>query len=467
MYLARFDADPLSWLQALIRVEDMPRSDDPRGRAWKEAFGRLVRAALADPDIAMSLRVVLDGEGLRWTLGFVGVPEREPALRRVVGAFTRLNAIAGDCVTIPDDRSAHDALADDFPALRCRITMPAYRQETAWFACDFAVAPLLDDLLARAQALAHGVGYHVNVQRAPSDRERLRAAAKNVLAVQALPGITPAALDLQRRLAARLNDAGLVHEEILGAADGEAAEWLQRELRGAFIQRYGPLRFEPPDFTFSAEALEASLVATRHAAVFAPPSVDEVCSAAMDDAAAVALLSWTPVAALAGVFAGDRRLSTAEIVGDEGDGDAVEGLTPAGELVPYEGPGDFVFLSYKREDLARIVPIVRPLADAGYRIWYDRGIPGGAEWDALIEEKIERCRLVLLFVSRKSVASRYVRREVKFADALNKPIVSVRLEPVELAHGMKMFLNQYQVIDASATAIAREIERAVKYTRLL
>jgi hypothetical protein len=462
MYLARFDADALSWYQALVRIERIPRADEPRRRVWKDTLERLVRAAVADPDLAASLRVVVEAGRLRWTLFCVGSCGREGALRRLVGAFTRLNAIAGDCVATPDDRATHDALTQDFPALRCRVTMPPYRQGAVWFACDFAVAPLLDDLLARAQALGHAIGYHVNVQRLSTDHERERAAAKNVLAVEGLRGVSAAAVALQRRLAARLADAAAVHEEIVGATDGEAAEWLRRELRLAFVQRYGALKFEPPDFTFSDDPLEAALVASRHASVFEPLSVDEACAAAIDGDGATALLSWTPQDELAVALASGPGTAAPEETEAE-DGDLQK---PGAELVPYEGPDDFLFLSYKHEDLPRIETILGELTRAGHRIWYDRGIPGGAEWDALIEEKIERCRLVLLFVSRQSIASRYVRREVKFADALNKSIISVRLEPVEPGHGMKMLLNQYQVIDASASAITSEIERAVKYVRL-
>ena len=88
------------------------------------------------------------------------------------------------------------------------------------------------------------------------------------------------------------------------------------------------------------------------------------------------------------------------------------------------------------------------MADAGISIWYDRGIPGGAEWDAVIEERLLSCRCVLLFASTAAVDSKYVRREVKFADALDTPVLSVLLEDTTFRHGMQMLLTQYQMLDA-------------------
>jgi hypothetical protein len=136
-------------------------------------------------------------------------------------------------------------------------------------------------------------------------------------------------------------------------------------------------------------------------------------------------------------------------------------------LQPYDGPESFIFVSYKREDFARISPVLARIRAASHRVWYDKGIPGGAEWDALIEQKLKGCSMLLYFVSRGSVASKYCRREVKYVDQLGKPILSVKLEPVELAHGLEMLLTQYQMVDAANQDFSDEIERSLKYLRLL
>ena len=142
------------------------------------------------------------------------------------------------------------------------------------------------------------------------------------------------------------------------------------------------------------------------------------------------------------------------------------GADPGG-LVPYDGAEPFIFVSYKRDDFDRIRPVLDRIRASGYRVWYDKGIPGGAEWDALIEQKAKACSMLLFFLSAGSVESRYCRREVKYADQLAKPILSVKLEPVELAHGLEMLLTQYQMVDATSPDVAGEIGRSLKYLRLL
>ena len=145
-----------------------------------------------------------------------------------------------------------------------------------------------------------------------------------------------------------------------------------------------------------------------------------------------------------------------------------EHLSPqaAGEVPqPADATGPYLFVSYKREDVARVLPHLETLAAAGVGFWYDKGIPGGAEWDAMIEKRLRGCELVLLFLSRASAASKHVRREVKFADKLDKPILTVVLEPTELGQGLDMLLSQYQMLDASAADFAAQLRSAVAFIR--
>ena len=134
---------------------------------------------------------------------------------------------------------------------------------------------------------------------------------------------------------------------------------------------------------------------------------------------------------------------------------------------PYDGKENFVFVSYKREEMPRVAPFLHRMVEWGYNVWYDRGIPGGAEWDAMIEDRVTRCILLVTFISPKSVDSKWVRREIKFADSLNKPILAIRLETTELKEGLGLVLNQYQMIDATNADFSEELKRALEYVRLL
>jgi len=128
---------------------------------------------------------------------------------------------------------------------------------------------------------------------------------------------------------------------------------------------------------------------------------------------------------------------------------------------------NFIFVCYKRENMSQIKPILLSLCASGCEVWYDKGIPGALEWDAAIEERIKNCKLFLLFLSQPSVDSKYVRREVKFADSCDKPILSVKLEQVTLAHGLYMLLQQYQMLDATAGDFSSEIRRALRFHGLV
>jgi formylglycine-generating enzyme required for sulfatase activity len=70
-----------------------------------------------------------------------------------------------------------------------------------------------------------------------------------------------------------------------------------------------------------------------------------------------------------------------------------------------------IFLSYAREDKARIEPLVKILESAGWVVWWDGHLTGGQRWDEIIEQKLEAAKCVVVIWSKKSIASRWVRSE--------------------------------------------------------
>lgn len=62
-----------------------------------------------------------------------------------------------------------------------------------------------------------------------------------------------------------------------------------------------------------------------------------------------------------------------------------------------------IFLSYKREDEARVEPIAEGLRGAGLSVWWDRDIPGGQAWRQSISEQLETARCVIVIWSETSV----------------------------------------------------------------
>ena len=115
-------------------------------------------------------------------------------------------------------------------------------------------------------------------------------------------------------------------------------------------------------------------------------------------------------------------------------------------IKPYEGPENYVFISYSHRDAERVFPLLRSLSDRGFRLWYDEGIDPGSEWPQSIADHLAGCKVCLAFISSTSVQSKNCRQEINFALANNKDFLSVMLEPVTMPRGMEMQLSIFQFL---------------------
>ena len=88
------------------------------------------------------------------------------------------------------------------------------------------------------------------------------------------------------------------------------------------------------------------------------------------------------------------------------------------------GSPRIVFLSYAKEDRRRILNIYRRLREAGLNPWMDHppkpwqhfGLRPGQDWDAEIRRKMDEAAVLLLFLSKRSVAKEgYIQREFRLA----------------------------------------------------
>lgn len=70
-----------------------------------------------------------------------------------------------------------------------------------------------------------------------------------------------------------------------------------------------------------------------------------------------------------------------------------------------------VFLSYARDDRARVTPLVAALREAGVDVWWDDHIEGGQAFAAAIEAALVRSEAVIVVWSAASVRSDWVRDE--------------------------------------------------------
>ncbi|HEY0325279.1 MAG TPA: toll/interleukin-1 receptor domain-containing protein [Allosphingosinicella sp.] len=74
-----------------------------------------------------------------------------------------------------------------------------------------------------------------------------------------------------------------------------------------------------------------------------------------------------------------------------------------------------VFISYKREDQARVEPLVSALRDGGIDIWWDQDIPAGGAWRETLEQMLGTSQLCLVVWSERSIGpgGRFVREEAE------------------------------------------------------
>ncbi len=466
MYLATFELQSWPLYQACCSLPPLPPVADQLRDTWWQRYARQISLVRSTAEGQWALRVTLDQAG-RLHRVFVATSPHEARLRKGLAAFTALEGVIAGSISIPMERAEHDILLDQFPAWQCRIEGNGYRLPPVWFACDFRVAPFLDKLLSEADALGYRFGYQLHVCQTAVHRADVAAARKNALQLRGHPGVNGELLELQDRLAMNLATATASVEEYVGTETPAAAAWLQSALRREFQHAYGRLGFQSPSFEPRANEYDDLLAVALHSNAFAEYQLDEICGAAVDDASAAKLLAWRPADDLAARCAQRLAPPLPPIV------ISTPNLTPVTPLVevelpaPYTGSEPFVFISYKRGDEPRFAPILHQMIALGFNLWYDRGIPGGSEWDATLEERITHCHFVLLFVSESAINSKYVRREVKFADALNKPILSVVLEETRLSGGMNMLLTQYQMLNGGSPDFERQLRDAAQFiTRL-
>jgi cellulose biosynthesis protein BcsQ len=139
-----------------------------------------------------------------------------------------------------------------------------------------------------------------------------------------------------------------------------------------------------------------------------------------------------------------------------------EGIDPEAYSGPYEGEGDYSFVSYSRGDVDMVMPIVQDISDLGYHLWWDEGIPGATEWLRHLEEKIRQSKYLLLFLSRRAVESKYVRAEIEFAQQNRKSILAIRLDLTTLPQPIEELLGKYQMLDVSAVAFEENLGKTLR-----
>jgi hypothetical protein len=113
-----------------------------------------------------------------------------------------------------------------------------------------------------------------------------------------------------------------------------------------------------------------------------------------------------------------------------------------------------LFVSYKREDRAKVEPLVRLLREEGYVVWWDPEITAGERFDDVIGNQLEAASCVIVGWSKLSIGSRWVRDEADFA-LKRKKLVPLSLDGAEPPLGFRSI----QTADLSDWAGAKDDAR--------
>jgi hypothetical protein len=128
--------------------------------------------------------------------------------------------------------------------------------------------------------------------------------------------------------------------------------------------------------------------------------------------------------------------------------------------------GRRIFISYARVDSWFVDPLVETLERSGHDVWIDRqDIAGGTPWAGSIVEAIRQSDVAVLVITRSSVVSPDVRKEVNLAGTQHLPIVPVVIPPVEIPDEIKYHIagrNRVQVDPANPTLALAQVRSAVQ-----
>jgi hypothetical protein len=93
----------------------------------------------------------------------------------------------------------------------------------------------------------------------------------------------------------------------------------------------------------------------------------------------------------------------------------------------------FIFMSYSHRDERFAIPLARGLMDKGIRIWIDqKEIIAGEDWTEQLKIGLSQTEALLIVLSPRSMASKYVMQEVAAAQQAGKPVFPVMYKTVDL-----------------------------------
>lgn len=110
-----------------------------------------------------------------------------------------------------------------------------------------------------------------------------------------------------------------------------------------------------------------------------------------------------------------------------------------------------IFLSYSRENLKAAKTLGDSLQKLGITVWQDvSGIPGGAQWRDSLVEALGKSDILVFLMTKESLESKWVRRELEFADGKGIPIMPVVIGDITVPDWFSLQFGGVQKISLPA-----------------
>jgi len=90
-----------------------------------------------------------------------------------------------------------------------------------------------------------------------------------------------------------------------------------------------------------------------------------------------------------------------------------------------------LFVSYSSQDRSTVDGLANALRKAQQQVWFDQELGGGDSWWAKILEQIRACDVFLVALSSNWLQSKPSQSELRYAQALNRPILPVRIGDID------------------------------------
>src|SRR5580693_8437114 len=90
-----------------------------------------------------------------------------------------------------------------------------------------------------------------------------------------------------------------------------------------------------------------------------------------------------------------------------------------------------LFISYSSQDRSTVDALTTALRRGQQQVWFDQELGGGDSWWAKIVEQIRSCDVFVVALSNNWLQSKPSQSELRYAQALNRPILPVRIGEID------------------------------------